>query len=129
MVVSDSVSVNVVKSEVVIMLVVVLVEVVVVKMLVVVMVEVVVVVVSGIDFGWTMGIGVEISEKFIWAVKLTGNDAVINGSFEVNFSFVDFVNDKASLYVIASNVDKLKPKLKLCSLFILFKSFHTYLFS
>ena len=93
--------------------------------LVVVMVEVEVVV-SGIGVGVNIGIGVEMAEALIWAVKLTGNDAVINDSFEVNFSFVDIVNDKASLYVIAYNVVTLKPKLKLCSLFIFFKSESKY---
>jgi hypothetical protein len=100
-------------------------EVVVVLMSVVVVVEVEVVV-SRIGVGWTMGKGVEMS-VFIWAVKLAGNDAVINVSFEVTFSFIDLVNDKASLYVIACKVVTFKPKLKLCWLFILFKSESKYL--
>ena len=86
-------------------------------MSVVVMVEVVVVV-SGIGVGWTMGIGDEMSEVLIRAVKLTGNDFFINASFVVTFSFIDSFNDNASLYVIACNVVTLKPKLKLCSLLI-----------
>ena len=94
--------------------------------LVVVMVEVEVVV-SGIGVGVTMGIGVEMAEALIWAVKLTGNDAVINDSFEVNFSFIDLVNDNASLYFIAYNVVTLKPKLKVCSLFILIESQSKYI--
>ena len=90
-------------------------------MSVVVMVEVEVAV-SVIGVGVTMGIGGEMAEVLIWAVKLTGNDAVIDGSFEVTFSFIDLVNDKASLYVIAYNVVTLKPKQKLCSLLILIES-------
>ncbi len=66
------------------------------------------------------------SEVLIWAVKLTGNDSVIDGSFKVNISSSDFLNDKASLYVIAYNVVTFEPKLKLFSLFILFKSESKY---